>query len=240
LNLIETIIFRVKFMMQIREITDAEEFNILKSKWNKLLKKSRSNNIFLTHQWLYTWWKYFGEGKRLKIILVEEENGELVGIAPLILEKFYFLKRLTFIGAHQSDYHDFILFPRQEKRVLGAIIEYLYKTSDWDVMDLKEIPEDSETLKVLDGSPYLKRNTVQSTCPVLNLPESWDDLFSNFSKKMRRNLRYNLNYLNNKFQINYENCERNDSLKRNMEVLFELHQKRWRKRGLEGAFINPR
>ena len=34
--------------------------------------------------------------------------------------------------------------------------------------------------------------------------------------------------------------ELKSSLKRNMEVLFELHQKRWRKRGLEGAFINPR
>jgi CelD/BcsL family acetyltransferase involved in cellulose biosynthesis len=65
---------------------------------------------------LSTWWKYFGKGKELKIILVEEENGKLVGIAPLELEKFYFLKRLKFIGEHHSDYHDFILSSGQEKK----------------------------------------------------------------------------------------------------------------------------
>ena len=225
-------------MMKTREVTDTKEFNVLKDKWTGLLKKSSNDNIFLTHEWLNTWWKYFGEGKELKIILVEEQNGELVGIAPLMFEKFYFLRRLQFIGTPHSDYHDFILLSGREERVLMAILDYLLgQPFKWDVLDLKEIPQYSETLKILDDCSYQAHKTTQNVCPVLKLPKSWDDLLNQLSE--RRNIKRYSKHLNKQFQVNYESCENKDLLEIYMKIFFELHQRRWARKGSKGAFADP-
>ena len=61
-------------------------FEGLKSDWNLLLKESNCDNIFLSWEWLYTWWESFKEGKKLFIIAAEEE-GRIIGIAPLCLAR---------------------------------------------------------------------------------------------------------------------------------------------------------
>ena len=40
----------------IEEVNDVEGFRSLKETWNNLLRESSDNNIFLTWEWLFTWW----------------------------------------------------------------------------------------------------------------------------------------------------------------------------------------
>lgn len=223
-------------MIKIKEVTSAKDLTNLKYEWSMLLKKSKSDNIFLTHQWVSTWWKYFGNGCKLKIILVEENN-KLIGIAPLMLKKFYFLNLLKFIGGPHSDYHDFILLSGEERRTLEAILKYSYSCLDWDVMTLKEIPQDSLTLKVLDEiSLYRMQKIIGSICPILKLPENWNDLLNMLSPKMRHNLKYYRNRLEKEYRVHCEDIENRDLLEKNMNILFELHQKKWTDEGARGAF----
>lgn len=228
----------MEFMMKIREVTSTKEFNALKDKWTELLKKSSNDNIFLTHEWLNTWWKYFGEGKELKIILVEE-NDKLVGIAPLMLTKrLFFLRRLQFIGSPHSDYHDFILLSGREDRILVAILDYLLgQPFKWDVLDLKGIPQYSETLKIIDDCSYQTQKTIQDICPVLKLPKCWDDLLNQLGE--RRNIKRYSQRLNKQYQVNYESCENKDLLETYMKMFFALHQRRWTKKGSKGVFADP-
>ena len=68
--------------MNITEVNKFSDFVALEGRWKKVLQQS-DHTVFQTWEWLSTWWKYFGNSKRL-LILLAEENDEIVGIAPLM------------------------------------------------------------------------------------------------------------------------------------------------------------
>src|SRR5262245_48226632 len=100
--------------MQIQTIQTIDEFLGLRDEWNALLEASSSNCVFLTHEWLSTWWKHLAEGRRLHIVTARKD-GKLVGVLPLA-ERAPQLARmmpriLEFLGSGVigSDYLDAIV-----------------------------------------------------------------------------------------------------------------------------------
>ena len=67
----------------IERIESLEDFQRLATDWNVLLSQSRSDCLFLTWEWLYTWWKHLSENRRLFLLRVNSGN-ELVALAPLV------------------------------------------------------------------------------------------------------------------------------------------------------------
>ena len=140
--------------MRIECFTNDKEFRTLKEEWNKLLFRSTVNTIFLTWEWMFTWWKYYGQGKRLFIVTVRDKGGELLGLAPLCIKeaKAYGLtsmKTLTFLGSGEvcSDYLDFIISAERNEDILKAILEYLESHSrQWNYTSLSDISESSSNL----------------------------------------------------------------------------------------------
>ena len=74
---------RTKGNLQIRVVTDLEEFRSLREIWNSLLTGSSDNNAYLTWEWLFTWRQHCGRGKKL-CILVIKDGKRIVGIIPLM------------------------------------------------------------------------------------------------------------------------------------------------------------
>ena len=72
-------------MLRVTEVTTPEGFASLHAPWNRCLATSSNNTVFLTWEWLYTWWEIYSSRKRLSILLFHDEGGELVGIAPFTL-----------------------------------------------------------------------------------------------------------------------------------------------------------
>jgi hypothetical protein len=71
--------------LKVREISDFEE---MKVDWDALLEKSHVNtNIFLTWEWLSTWWNHFEKGRKPLTLLVEDEQ-KVLAIAPLMLSEY--------------------------------------------------------------------------------------------------------------------------------------------------------
>src|SRR5438132_12003737 len=64
-------------------IQSDEQFLSMREKWNALLQCSASDGVFLTHEWLSSWWRHLGEGRQLSIVTARE-NGELIGILPVV------------------------------------------------------------------------------------------------------------------------------------------------------------
>ena len=87
--------------MKIIEINHFKDFISLKNTWDMLLEHS-SNEVFSTWEWLSTWWKYFGNNKKL-LILLAKENDRIVGIAPLMysIDRVFGVNQsiIEFIGA---------------------------------------------------------------------------------------------------------------------------------------------
>lgn len=125
-------------------IRTSDEFGKLNDPWNRLLERSCSWNIFLTFEWLSTWWKFFGAHYKLQVVLVYDE-GELIGAAPLMISREYGFRRLKFMSTGIADYEDFIIAGAENVRskVVGLIFSVLLKDKEWDIFRLQGIREDS-------------------------------------------------------------------------------------------------
>ena len=103
-------------MLKAKEVNDYSEFAELRSQWNHVLGNSEDNNVFLTWEWLSTWWRHYGKGRELvRLLALEEEN--ILAVAPLMFSSYEFfgfkLKKLEFLGAEHTDYCNFILAERR-------------------------------------------------------------------------------------------------------------------------------
>src|SRR5678816_1939561 len=65
----------------VETIDDGPGFAKLKPEWEDLLESSASPCLFLTWEWLHTWWKHLAADRRLSILAVRN-GGELTALAP--------------------------------------------------------------------------------------------------------------------------------------------------------------
>jgi len=226
--------------MKIIEINDFREFLSLKEEWTNILQRCR-HTIFSTWEWLSTWWKYFGDDKKLMLLLIKEDN-EIIAIAPLMysVHTMFGLRRgkIEFIGAPMSDYNDFIITEKHEE-CLKLFINYLNNVKEkWDCIDLLDVPENAECLPTLTKiSSELKPI---HKCPFKPLPSSYESLLQSLSHNKRRYIRRNLSRLEKSFSVEFVDYSTPQLFSEGVHFLFELHQKRWKSKGFPGAFADSR
>lgn len=96
--------------MRITEVNDVKDLVSLRDPWNDLLQRS-NHTVFSTWEWVYTWWRHFGNNRRLIILLAEEDN-KLIGIAPLMysVHSMFGLRqgKIEFIGTRPTTNAAFI------------------------------------------------------------------------------------------------------------------------------------
>ena len=75
--------FRVK--AELRVINSIESFENLRDEWNELYAECQSTTIFLSWDWMFTWWDVFNTSINSKLfILCVYEKEQLIGLAPFI------------------------------------------------------------------------------------------------------------------------------------------------------------
>jgi len=230
--------------MKIEEIDNYNDFLALKDEWTNHLEKC-NHTVFSTWEWLSIWWKHFGKNKKLLILLAEDQE-KLVGIAPLMyyVDKTFGLRtrKIQLIGTPQSDYGDFILVEKKEQ-CLTAFVNYILNKpyESWDCIELKDIPENSETPVLLQkiGKIVTVANIrVIHECPYLPVPASVSELINSLSGKFKKNLRRSQKQLEQNCKLKFIDYSSPKLCLEGMKNLFELHQKRWTACGELGVFTD--
>jgi CelD/BcsL family acetyltransferase involved in cellulose biosynthesis len=182
-----------------RVITDQEEFRGMKDEWNILLSKSRTNTIFLTWEWLYTWWEVFGKGGKLFIIAVKDGSGNLVGLAPLFVRKTRYysmpVKEMCFIGTGLSDRQDFLIVDGNI-RILHEIVSTIcWHEREWDIVQLDQIPEENLFASEDFDAALRAEHEDSSLCPYVRIRGDWDPYYKGLGKKFNRDMKHKQNRL---------------------------------------------
>ncbi len=227
-------------MLKIREIYDFDQFTGLREQWNQLLSKSDDNNVFLTWEWLSTWWRHFGKERKLRILLAHEGE-EIVAAAPLMLSRYnllgFKLKKLEFLGAEHTDYRNFIL-TRHKRECMRRFLNHI-RNLDWDFLEFRDIPEIREpatSLRQLFGRQLLENERVSSTCYYIPLCSSVDTFSKQINGDMRRSMRRRMKRLQEVHTVTFERQDNVDSIGHGIKTFVELHQKKWTAKGCEGSF----
>jgi CelD/BcsL family acetyltransferase involved in cellulose biosynthesis len=230
-------------VIRIKEINDTNEFMDIRETWDSTLWKCDDNNVFLTWECLWTWWKHYGKESRLMILLAEERDN-VIAIAPLMRSVYRIfglkLRKIEFLGASKhSDYSNFILTEKKTE-CLRLFIDYLNDYPlEWDCLEFRGIPETAESLNSLRGickDLYTFEERPYSICPYIPLPKSFDTYYGSLDGKMRKDLRRCLRRLVEKHKIDFKRHNDNQILHGGLQTLFELHQRRAKSKGLPGSF----
>jgi CelD/BcsL family acetyltransferase involved in cellulose biosynthesis len=226
------------------KVTEVSDFESIRNVWDQVLEENRfGNNIFLTVDWLSTWWKHFGGQRKLLLLTVEEDN-QVLGIAPMMLSKYKLpgfgsIRKIEFLGTRHSDYNNFII-SKKESECVRHIIDYLNEVEDWDWIELKEIPENINYSKQLFADPSLKleiKERVCNQCPYIPLPRTFECLKKTFGRNLRQNLNRNLRKIQENHSVDLKRFdEAGFSVKEAMNLFIRLHEMKWKSQGQPGAF----
>jgi CelD/BcsL family acetyltransferase involved in cellulose biosynthesis len=228
--------------MRVETHFESGGFAALRPEWNELLHNSCCDTIFLTWQWQTTWWKHLGEGALL-LLGFRADDGHLVGLAPLYYDNSDPDKRvIRMIGCRDvSDYLDVIVAGGHEEAVYRRFLSYLVEEAEpWDVLDLCNIPQQSQTHVLLPGMAeaegYQALVEVEDVCPIITLPATWEEYLMMLDKKQRHEVRRKLRRAEGagtRFLV----VGQQDDLRAEMESFIDLHQKSTPEKD---AFMDPK
>lgn len=231
--------------MKVERIQDLESLKEQKDRWNELLFSSEQNCIFLTHEWISSWWKCFSEDNSLEILIFKDEKENPVGIAPFMTKN----KTLRFIASHEvSDYCDVITVNGRRKEFYENLLNYFrINYSDIKKIELMNIKSSSPTLAFLPSlvleHEFSSSCTETEVAPLLELPSSYEDYMRRLSKKTRHELRRKLRRMESLKGVKTEKITDTKELQSSIKTFIALHKKGgsskekfWERKGMSDFF----
>lgn len=236
--------------MQIELVTSTPDFDALEPDWRALEALTPRNSLFLGWDWQRIWWSHYGQGRQLRI-LVARIGGQVVGIFPLYLEthrafKVLRVRKLRPIAAGGDTAPDDlgILFdPAHEQAVARTFVEHiLNRVSDWQLLDLVDLPADSALVACLTQKSTQAPETIERM-PVNriiygDLPPDWE----RYRKSLSRNRREVIGRKRRKFEMQpgarFFRIEASAQIDMAFDRLAELHRRRWQGRTTEVSFTS--
>ena len=158
-------------------------------RWNALLERSRLPSVFLTWQWQTRWAQAFVGTRPLQLLSVSDDDTGLLGLLPLYEEtpgRFWILG-----GVDVSDYLDLIAPAELEPDVWRALLQSRAgQPVEWDLHGIRAASPTLGIVPSLAASNGLRAvSAVEERCPVLELPDSWDEYLAHLPGKDRHELR---------------------------------------------------
>lgn len=162
---------------------DADSLNALRPEWEGLLESSPADSIFLTWEWLATWWEVYQPGRQLWLLLARDSEGRLVGAAPLMLCQRsagpLHWRELLFLSAQEGlgdpDHMDFpIASGWAEPVIRGFWRELASRGGEWDVLNLTSLRSDSPVPAYASELGVEAAQETGEVCPYILLPQSWE------------------------------------------------------------------
>jgi hypothetical protein len=175
--------------LEIVVLEEARHFAALEEEWEDLYRSSQRATPFQSWSWLYSWWEHYGEGYELRLITLRSEEGLLVGLIPLMLERRWGFGRLLFVGAGlATPYKDVLIRAGWESWVSEATSRALGQLRGWHVADLQQLRPDAAAWSIFQHWEGRKAYAWEQSYLSINV-EPWETLLMSVDRRLRSNAR---------------------------------------------------
>jgi len=235
-------------------VETASELAALRQPWINLLGCQVNATMFMTPDWLETWWRVFGDERRLQVVRVHDGQ-QLVGLGlftmrPILRHGVRTHTRLEVLGTGEeeaeevgTEYPDLIALPGKEEAVAAAIAGALHKIAPDEVI-LTNVLEDSLCMRYLvptmEKMRYGLLRSPSGRRYRVELPSSFSEYLNRLSKKKAKRVMYYRRRLEREGRFKMVRVQREDQLEGAFQELERLHTLRWNSKGKDGAFSQPR
>jgi len=180
------------------------EFTALEGAWKELFLSSARPVPFLAWEWVTTWWKHFGKGAKLFVIVARDNAGRVAGIAPLqIAFRRAFgvvpVRSVEFIGYRGSsvcaDHLDFLVGSGDPQAISERLLLTLTAArKEWDCIELADLSEESAVPSLLEVHArrlgFRMDEGAGQVCPCVPLAPSWNELLKIVKEKKRSAIKW--------------------------------------------------
>jgi len=236
--------------LRVEWIRDPDALPPLREDWNRLMEAAPRPNIFLSWEWLTSWWTHFRDASQeLRVLTIRDAAGDLMGVGPFCVERVpgpWSFRVLKFLGTKlvSSDYLDLLAAPGREREVAAAVLRFLREQRGvWDLAELSDLLPESLGLDAL--APEARATGCATGvlkgewCPYLPLAATKEEYFDSLGRSKRSRLK------RARKAVEGVGCvitlaDTPETLRPALEELYELHGKRWAARGLSGNLHDPR
>jgi CelD/BcsL family acetyltransferase involved in cellulose biosynthesis len=245
-TLAETIGDRSTFSVE--KIPDGPRFAQIKQPWDELLESSASQCLFLTWEWLHTWWKHLAADRQLSILAVRC-GSELAALAPFCVRPPSFSRRRLFpvqeflgTGNAGSDYLDFIVRRGCEPYARQGFASCL--AGERLMFDWTQLKRGgcfaAAVASILGEEGWNVSEARTNTCPFIRLAgRSWESYLGSLGAEHRYNFNRKLKRLNRDYVVQFEEVSTKEQCRESIDLVIALHNRRWRERGGSDAFHTP-
>ncbi|WP_372522405.1 GNAT family N-acetyltransferase [Sulfuricaulis sp.] len=222
-----------------------QEFLESRIAWNRLVSAMRFPSPFCTWEWIYTWWKQFGNAHELVSLFIYRDD-ELHGILPLFRRRttavIQWLKGTTldYCGATEvyPDHLDILCASENAVACVDASCNFLTANlPGWAWARMPMLARDSDLLRALTLPRGKLQTTVRqvSVAPYVALTGSFEEYLAKLPKKDRYKIKSPRKKLLEEGKLRYAAFEPAD-FETALRTLFELHARRADAKGITSTF----
>ncbi|WP_252503972.1 GNAT family N-acetyltransferase [Sporosarcina sp. Marseille-Q4943] len=222
--------------MELTRITSLHQLDQYRDDWSLILEENQNTNPFIEFVWVYEWWKHFGDEYDMEIILVKQNNNP-IGFVPFIHKRRWFAHTYTFMAFGYANYMDFVVYNHLLPNVIEFVFDELIQSRRKIVFSLHGLLESSKTPKIIEE--YLQQRRYifslhRVITPYINLKDIKHEEYMDKRKKLHR-----LNKREKRLRENGE-LRFSRSGQEEMEKVYQLHDKRWKKKRDTSGFTNDK
>ena len=233
--------FRTSNNLLVTVIEDPARLEHLSAEWSELMNESEADCLFLTSEWLETWWRHFSRDKWTLHVVTVRRQSRLLGIMPLCTRPRTFGGLITcrsteFLGAGLigSDYLDAIIRRGEEEPVSRALIEFFER--ERPLLTLTHVSASSNgaygIARELERCGWLVERNPIDTCPYISLEgRTWESYLASLGSNHRYNFQRRLKNLQAQGTVLFDAVEKEDQRREGLDSLRSLHNLCWKIRG---------
>jgi CelD/BcsL family acetyltransferase involved in cellulose biosynthesis len=185
--------------MTVEEVSTLEGLETLRGAWEEAQARSAPDNVFVTFDWALAWWRHFGAGRRLRVLVVRR-GADPAAILPLwegpLGSRWLPFRRIQILGTGLSDRLDLLLCGDPAASAEAALRHLLARPARWDVLELREVPEESEAVEAIRTAAARLglecEVAADSECHYVPIRSDWETFFATrFGRRQRKTLNHN-------------------------------------------------
>lgn len=211
----------------------------IKNRWDDLLNEANCNFPYYSWTWYERWWEYFGNENELFIITVEDSNGKLAAIAPLMKREStlrgFKISEICFmdngIGPRNR-----IFFKNESHglKAVNAIFEYfLSHSSNWDIINLESIDDEIPFLDEIND--YILElglfaiNSVDKKSPFLEFNGDFKSFMGKkFGSKQRNTIKRKVRIFAEKGEAKVVQYNNPGEIQMALDIAFKVSRSSWK------------
>lgn len=205
--------------------------------WDELLGRTPDTTPWQSWDYLSLWWQALGDGKELRILVVERDG------RPCLAMPLQISRRFGTIGmpVRMIEPVGMIMDVNRPRLAIGpfdpdayrcALDELWQRRREWDLLRIDEKESGDDEVAILKSFAAERglwhRDIFSHLCPYLDLRQDWTAYLESRGRRLRRNLRSGRRKLEAHGAVSLREYRSPEEIEAGYAVVLDLHRRSWK------------